>query len=252
MFILEELRDVVRVPPSKFTAPLELALTEELNRKLANKVVLNVGLCICLFDIIKMEDSYIYPGDGSSHTRTTFNFTVFRPAIEEIMEGEVKAVSSEGLQVNVVFFDGIFIKKENMMSDCHYDETEKVWVWNYQGHQLIMAVGNRIRFRVIAEEFVDTTPCGPQLAEEYKAAQLNITLSNSSAAGAGTGTAKPVLINNKDPLGEVHPYTLYGSINGDGLGMVSWWDDDEEEEEADDADENAQQEDVAETMQTEQ
>lgn len=28
-----------------------------------------MGLCICLFDITKLEDSYVFPGDGASHTK---------------------------------------------------------------------------------------------------------------------------------------------------------------------------------------
>ncbi len=27
-----------------------------------------MGLCIALWDVTKLEDSYIFPGDGSSHT----------------------------------------------------------------------------------------------------------------------------------------------------------------------------------------
>lgn len=33
------------------------------------QVVYSVGLCICLYDITKLEDSYIFPGDGASHTK---------------------------------------------------------------------------------------------------------------------------------------------------------------------------------------
>lgn len=33
------------------------------------QVVYNVGLCICLYDITKLDDSYIFPGDGASHTK---------------------------------------------------------------------------------------------------------------------------------------------------------------------------------------
>ena len=32
------------------------------------KVVINVGLCVALWDIVSLADSYIFPGDGSSHT----------------------------------------------------------------------------------------------------------------------------------------------------------------------------------------
>lgn len=33
------------------------------------QVVYNVGLCVCLFDITKLEDAYVFPGDGASHTK---------------------------------------------------------------------------------------------------------------------------------------------------------------------------------------
>ena len=33
-----------------------------------SKVVHNVGLCIALWDITKIEDSFIFPGDGASHS----------------------------------------------------------------------------------------------------------------------------------------------------------------------------------------
>ena len=32
------------------------------------QVVHNVGLCIALWDVTKLDDSYIFPGDGASHT----------------------------------------------------------------------------------------------------------------------------------------------------------------------------------------
>uniref|UniRef100_A0A9L0JA64 DNA-directed RNA polymerase subunit n=1 Tax=Equus asinus TaxID=9793 RepID=A0A9L0JA64_EQUAS len=69
MFVLVEMVDTVRIPPWQFERKLNDSIAEELNKKLANKVVYNVGLCICLFDITKLEDAYVFPGDGASHTK---------------------------------------------------------------------------------------------------------------------------------------------------------------------------------------
>uniref|UniRef100_A0A8C6XZZ9 DNA-directed RNA polymerase subunit n=1 Tax=Naja naja TaxID=35670 RepID=A0A8C6XZZ9_NAJNA len=77
MFVLVEMTDTVRIPPWQFERKLNDAITEELNKKLANKVVYNVGLCICLYDITKLEDSYIFPGDGASHTKGLTNISKF-------------------------------------------------------------------------------------------------------------------------------------------------------------------------------
>lgn len=208
---------MVRIPPWLFGQTLNDAVEEELNRKLANKVVLNVGLCIALFDITSLGDSYIFPGDGASHTRVTFRYVVFRPFLEEILEGVVKSSDADGMQVSLGFYEDVYIRRDSMMTNSHYDETDRTWVWDYQTddetHHLFMDVGERIRFKVVAEQFTDTTPAGPSLVEG------NITVADRKE-------------------GKV-PYVVYGAINDQGLGMVSWWtsggagQDLEEEEEED-------------------
>ncbi|XP_043931617.1 DNA-directed RNA polymerase III subunit RPC8 isoform X2 [Protopterus annectens] len=99
MFVLVEMTDTVRIPPWQFERKLNDAIAEELNKKLANKVVYSVGLCICLYDITKLEDSYIFPGDGASHTKVHFRYVVFHPFLDEILVGKIKACSQEGVHV---------------------------------------------------------------------------------------------------------------------------------------------------------
>ncbi|XP_013396901.1 DNA-directed RNA polymerase III subunit RPC8-like, partial [Lingula anatina] len=97
MFVLAEIKDTVRIPPWQFNVKLTDAVVEALNKKLANKVVHNVGLCIALWDITKLEDSYILPGDGSSHTVVHFRYVVFRPFNDEVVIGKIKSSSKEGV-----------------------------------------------------------------------------------------------------------------------------------------------------------
>lgn len=220
MFQLAEIRHMVRIPPWNFGQSLNDAVIQELNKRLANKVVLNVGLCISLFDLTSLGDSYIFPGDGGSHTKVTFRYLVFRPFVEEIMEGTVKASNAEGIQVSLGFFEDIYIRADNMMTTNHYDETEKLWVWDYETegetHHLFVEIGEKIRFKVVAEQFTDTTPSGPEASE--------------TESGA---------IERKE--GKI-PYLIYGAINDQGLGLVSWWaapeggEEEEEEEEVEEED----------------
>ena len=101
MFVLAKLQDVVRIAPWQFDKPLTEAVSEELNRKLSNRVLYSVGLCIALHDIVKLEESFILPGDGASHSRTTFRYVVFRPYVDEVLTGRIKGCSSEGVQGEV-------------------------------------------------------------------------------------------------------------------------------------------------------
>jgi DNA-directed RNA polymerase III subunit RPC8 len=149
MYVLVEMRDIIHVKPWQFDQDLKIVIEEELNKKLANKVIYQLGLCIALFDIVKMEDSYIFPGDGSSHTRVTFRFVVFRPFIDEILAGKVKSSSREGIHVGMSFFDDIFIPAANLPTPTRFDETEQLYIWQYDTgesiHDLYIDIGEELR-----------------------------------------------------------------------------------------------------------
>lgn len=200
MFVLTELRDTVRIPPWKFTQKLNDAITEELNRKLANKVYLNVGLCIALHDLTKIEESYIFPGDGASHTKVTFRFIVFRPFMEEILVGKIRSCSPDGVHVTLGFFEDIVIPPHKLQHPSRFDPTEQAWIWEYntnegEKHDLFMDAGEIIRFRVVNETFTEALPTGPIAVSE---------------------TEKPEAQN-------MSPYTLGGAIDEPGLGLLTWW-----------------------------
>ncbi|XP_796543.1 DNA-directed RNA polymerase III subunit RPC8 [Strongylocentrotus purpuratus] len=200
MFVLAEMVDTVRIEPWLFNAKPIDAITEELNKKLANKVVPNVGLCIALHDIVKMEDSHIFPGDGASHTKVHFRFVVFHPFMDEILIGRIRSCSRDGVHISLGFFDDIVVPPEALQQPCKFDETEQLWVWQYEAeegtHDMFMDINEEIRFRVVDEVFTDTTPVGPEDGLE---------------AGAEENETKK------------SPYSLVGSISEPGLGLLAWW-----------------------------
>eukprot|EP00842_Homolaphlyctis_polyrhiza_P004499 jgi/Hompol1/504/HPOL_005334-RA len=86
MFVLSRLKDIVRVLPKDFTKGLTEAITEGLNQKYANKVLHNVGLCITVYHLEKVDDPLVHA--------LTFEMIVFRPANSEVLEGRIKDSSS--------------------------------------------------------------------------------------------------------------------------------------------------------------
>ena len=44
-------------------------LRRRINQRLSNKVVPELGLCICVYDLLEVGVTYILPGEGSGHTR---------------------------------------------------------------------------------------------------------------------------------------------------------------------------------------
>lgn len=203
MFVLSEMKDTVQIVPSLFSVETNEAVIDALNKKLANKVVHNVGLCIALWDILKLEDSYIFPGDGSYHTVVHFRYVVFRPFVDEILVGKIKSCSKEGVNVSLGFFDDIIITSDSLQHPTRFDENEQLWAWEYEvedsKHDLFMDIGEEIRFRVVDQTFIDTTPTGPD------------------------GSKLDQSQDSSDPEAKKSPFTITGSITEPGLGLLSWW-----------------------------
>ena len=156
-----------------------------------------------------------FEGDGASHTKVRFRMLVFRPHMEEVLIGKIKSCSKEGVHVSLEFFDDILIPAESLQHPSRFDETESVWVWEYplevvgkrkrkfsynltfqegEHHDLFMDPGEQVRIRVVSEQFVDTGPTKPKIVEAEQ----------------------------KDEL-KTAPYSLVGTINEPGLGLLSWW-----------------------------
>ncbi|KAL3207958.1 hypothetical protein MRX96_039381 [Rhipicephalus microplus] len=219
MFVISEMSDSIRVPPWLFRVSPNEAIVEQLNRRLANKVVINVGLCIALFDITKIEDSRILPGDGSFHTTVQFRYVVFRPFMDEVLIGKIRSSSQEGIYGELLvhcedilhftlpclgkhlsvhgLFEDILVTPDGMQHPARFDEKEQLWVWLYESegkvNDLYMDLGEEIRFRVVGEVFVDTTPGGPETTELPDAEERHV------------------------------PYSLTASISEPGLGLLKWW-----------------------------
>jgi hypothetical protein len=123
MFILSELEDTVKIVPNDFKKEDNGAITDVLNEKYANKVVQEVGLCICVHDILETSEGFILYGDGCSYMKgtrlfsklyatqlielsiiVTFRLVVFRPFVGEILTGKIKTCSPGGVVGKKVSF----------------------------------------------------------------------------------------------------------------------------------------------------
>ena len=107
------------------------------------------------------------------------------------------------------FFDDILIPASNLQKPYKFDEREQLFIWQYDTgdsvHDLYLDIGELIRFKVVGENFVDTTPMsGPPKKPD------NISISSTT---------------NLPPNKEESrcPYSIVGSISEPGLGLLSWW-----------------------------
>ena len=100
MFVLVKISDVIKINPEDFGLPFTATLTEEIDRKYANKVIADVGLCISVYDFESIGDAIIHQADGASHTEVVFRMIAFRPFIGEVIVGRLIRCTSEYIRGN--------------------------------------------------------------------------------------------------------------------------------------------------------
>ncbi|CAG8600266.1 2213_t:CDS:2 [Funneliformis caledonium] len=174
MFILSVLKDTIHIQPYDFYKSKYDALSDEINRIYANRIIQEVGLCICLFDILSASEEIVHYGNGASYAKVTFRIVVFRPFIGEILEGKVSSNTPEGVKVTLGYFDDILIPTNND-DGWRFDFGSQVWVrlWdNPLPENLWKSVEDKylymymdkdqpLKFRIIEEKFTDIGTKGP-------------------------------------------------------------------------------------------
>lgn len=188
--------DLVRIPPHTFNIPIPQSISNELSKKYANKVVSNLGLVVCVWDLLDIKDGLLKPGDGAAFVEVRFRCVVWKPFIGEILTGWVSECTAEGIKIKTEFFDEIVIPKNYLFENCSFRPADKAWVWQPDEEtELFIDVNEKIRFRIEEEIFVNIKP-----------------KTSSEAQGL------------LEPENKVSPYALLASCQTDGMGCVSWWD----------------------------
>ncbi|TIA91800.1 hypothetical protein E3P99_00901 [Wallemia hederae] len=216
MFILSLVKDTIAVIPSKLNLDASLAIRDSINTKYSNKILQDVGLSISLHSILESSQGYIEHSNGNVYYKVTFNLIVFRPFIGEILLAKVNSTNKDGILASVDFFNDIWIPKEQLPEISQFDPAENTFFWlaGWEGGDPFMSspeerayidVGEQIRIRIEAEHFENIYP----------------TPKKKEVTETDTVEAVPTA------------YRLTASIDGQGLGVVSWWEEGEAEEEGD-------------------
>jgi len=198
------------IHPSNFGAPVEDALIAELNKKYANRVLHDVGLCICVFDLSQAGEGKVRYGDGCLWYKVVFRLVVFRPFTSEVIIGKVKSSDEDGIRLTLGFFDDMYIPAAYLPQPSAFDPNERAHFWipdsplTSPSELLDTPLSSRmyidqsevLRVRVESDAFCDDEPGPPKMAEG-------------------------VLVKREG--GGRAPYVVCCSIAEQGLGPVAWW-----------------------------
>src|SRR3989344_7887568 len=121
MYVSYVVRDTIRVPPADIGGDLPATLLRQAKQVYEGVLDEDVGVVICVTAVGDMGDGRIIPGDGAAYYEADISLLVYKPKIQELVEGEISDVTEFGAFVKTGPLEGLIHVSQIMDDYINYD-----------------------------------------------------------------------------------------------------------------------------------
>ncbi|MGQ9468835.1 MAG: DNA-directed RNA polymerase [Nitrososphaerales archaeon] len=148
MFQIVELEDVIRIPPSKFSQPIDEVALEILKMRYESIISPELGYVILVKDVSVDLVGKIIPGDGGTYHKVKFSILSFYPKIQEVVEGEIVEITDFGAFVRVGPVDALLHLSQ--ITDDFLTSDVKQGIILASKSKRTLRIGSKVRVRITA------------------------------------------------------------------------------------------------------
>jgi DNA-directed RNA polymerase subunit E' len=156
MYKRMKLEGMVRIPPDQMGNPLEEAVELALRNKYEAVVDKTLGTIVAILGADTIGEGHILAGDGAIYYSVIFDAIVFKPEMQEIVEGEVVEIVKFGAFLSIGPFDGLLHVSQITNEYISYDEKNARLVSKESNKAL--GEGEKVRARIIAVSLNEKEP----------------------------------------------------------------------------------------------
>lgn len=156
MYYLDERRDVVRIPPDRLGVKLETAISELAQQQFEGKLVDGQNLTVTIQDVKPLGEGHIIHGDGGVYQEVEYRALLFRPELQEVIEGSVVEIRKFGAFVRFGPLDGLIHVSQIMDDRVNIDEHNQRLVGVETKRDL--KVGYKVRARIVSLSLSEISP----------------------------------------------------------------------------------------------
>jgi len=156
MYYLDHRRDVVRIPPARLGPELAGVISELAQQQFEGKLVDGQSLAVTIRDVKPIGEGHIIHGDGGVYQQVEYEALLFRPEIQEVVEGAVVEIRKFGAFVRFGPLDGLLHVSQIMDDRVNIDEHNQRLVGVESKRDL--KVGYKVRARVVSLSLSEISP----------------------------------------------------------------------------------------------
>lgn len=148
MFKVVKVKDRVRVPPDKLEEDIKEAVKGVLKENYEGLITRESGIILTVKDVEKVSGGFIIPEDGAVYYDTDFSALVFKPELQEVIEGEVIDIVEFGAFVQIGPLDGMVHVSQVIDDYVSFDEKKNQLAAKESNR--ILKVGDSVRARIVS------------------------------------------------------------------------------------------------------
>ncbi|MCI4366796.1 MAG: DNA-directed RNA polymerase [Thermoplasmata archaeon] len=156
MYYLDRRRDVVRIPPNRLGPKIETVLTELAQQQFEGKLVDGVNLTVLIQEVQPIGEGHIIHGDGGVYQEVEYQALLFKPELQEVVEGAVVEIRKFGAFVRFGPLDGLLHVSQIMDDRVNIDEHNQRLVGVETKRDL--KVGYKVRARIVSLSLSEISP----------------------------------------------------------------------------------------------
>ncbi len=148
MFAKAVIEENVAVSPKEFSQDIHKSIEDTINKK-EGAFFQDEGAILCSFiKIISVGDGEINARDANVYYPTTYSALVFKPALNEVVAGEVVDCAAFGAFVRIGLVEALLHISQISDERCSFDEKNKAFT--SQESKKILKVGDIVRARIVS------------------------------------------------------------------------------------------------------
>jgi DNA-directed RNA polymerase subunit E' len=156
MYLMAKREKVVRIPPDRLAEDLDATVVELAKETFEGKVEGSDSLTVLIHNIHREGPGRIVHGDGAVYQKVSFESLIFRPVLQEIVEGTVVEVLKFGAFVRFGPLDGLLHISQIMDDRIDVDDTNQRLLGKDTKRDL--RVGDKVRARIVALSINERNP----------------------------------------------------------------------------------------------
>jgi len=151
MYSMYCINETVRVPPKEFGGKLEENILKLAREEYEGVLDEDMGVVVAIAGVENVGEGKVVPGDGAAYYNADISMLVYKPEVQELVEGVVSEITEFGAFVRIGPVEGLVHVSQIMDDYINYDAKIPCFVGKETNRQL--KKGDTVTARVVTVSF---------------------------------------------------------------------------------------------------